>query len=176
MNDDFEKIINSADIQKQVSRVAAEISFYIRKNHIEVLDILWIADGAMFFAADVMRQISGKIRASSIKVSSYGDSLKSNKSPAFEADMSKYKGCDVLVIDDILDTGLTMSLIVECLLKSGVKSARSCVMFNKKIKNKKMENADFCGMPVEDKFILGYGLDFKGLYRNLPDVWAYLGK
>lgn len=172
-----ELLIDSESIKSAVAKVAEEINAHAVSRGIKQLHILWVADGAIMFAADLLRAIpqSLEIRVSCIRSSSYGDALSPAHEPLIEGDLGRFKGCDVLVVDDVLDTGSTMAAILDSLGAAGVKSAKSCVLISKRVPFRRAVEADFKCFEAGSEFVYGYGLDFMGLYRNLPDICIFRG-
>lgn len=170
-----EILFDSARIKSAVEKVAIEISCYVSSNGIRRLDVLWVAEGAVMFAADLLRALPPDLqtRVSSIRVSSYGDALSPVGEPVLQGDIRRFKDRDVLVVDDVLDTGGTMRALLEALKSAGARSVKSCVLISKRFSGKRAVEADFKCFEAGSEFVYGYGLDFKGMYRNLADICIY---
>lgn len=136
------------------------------------LTILAVLTGSLVFLSDLIRRLPLKIRIEVMSASSYPGRATVSKSVALamppEAD---FAGRDVLIVDDILDSGRTLAAIVRQVNSSRPASLRSCVLLSKQRRDvaERIE-ADFCGFEVEPEFVVGYGLDFDDLYRDLPDI------
>jgi len=128
-----------------------------------------VMDGGMIFAADLIRQISLPLTVTPIKASSYGNATISSGKvdlpwPIPDCILEK----DILLIDDILDTGRTLTELKVLLLAKGARSVSTCVLLRKE--SSAHHQADYIGFEITDTFVVGYGLDLAGLYRNLPDL------
>ena len=130
-----------------------------------------LINGAVMFTADLMREIDNPVRLDCIRVSSYGSKTRSIGAPqivhSLTLDIMKR---DVLLIDDILDTGKTLKLVSELVRDLSPASLRTCVLLDKKGRREVAIDADFVGFEIPDKFVVGYGLDFAERYRNLPCI------
>ncbi|WP_455258776.1 hypoxanthine phosphoribosyltransferase [Peptoniphilus asaccharolyticus] len=157
------------DISKEVG---AKISEDYKDKNLLVISIL---KGALFFTAELTKHITPVTKIDFMMTSSYGDGeinigkVKVIKDIDYDLD-----GYDVLIVDDILDTGITMEFLVDHLKKKNPTSIKTCVMFNKQERRAADISADYIGMEIEDKFLVGYGLDFKDRYRNIPYVFCVL--
>ena len=130
-----------------------------------------IINGALLFAADLLREIRRPIRLDCIRVSSYRNDTRSLGRPEIVHSLTiDIANRHVLLIDDILDTGKTLSVVVNLIRKLNPASVRTCVLLDKKGRREVEFEADFVGFPIPDRFVVGCGLDFNHLYRNLPDL------
>lgn len=136
--------------------------------------MLWLAEGAFVFAADLARAIDCDIRVRSVRASSYGNAFKSSGTVSVNADFSEYKNMRVLIVDDIFDTGRTLAEISRRLLKEGATEIKTCVMLKKNTREKRnFPPPDFFGFEIPDEYVFGYGLDAAEKFRNLPDIRFY---
>lgn len=160
-------LVSEDDIRARVNELGAEIQ---KDLHSDELTLLVVLHGSIFFSADLMRAISLPLYLESIRVSSYhGGTTSSGTVKLDQAPLSELAGKDVLVVDDILDTGRTLNAVVSHLRDEiGVASARSCVLLDKNVERAVEFEADYVGFKIEDAFVVGYGLDYMGKYRNLP--------
>ncbi|MBN1156968.1 hypoxanthine phosphoribosyltransferase [Candidatus Woesearchaeota archaeon] len=168
---DIEKILITENcIKARLRGIANEINKRYSDKDIHCVVVL---SGAIVFFADLMRALSRhgfKVTYSLIKLSSYSKA-KSTGKIAVEMDIGRVEGKDVVVIEDIADTGLTLDHLRNHLLnEKKAKSVKVCVLFNKMTKKTAEVNLDFIGFKVPDQFIVGYGLDFDQRYRELPFV------
>lgn len=132
-----------------------------------------ILKGAVIFAADLVREISGPVQMDFMAVGSYGDAAQSSGAVRIIKDLDETAaGRDVLLIEDIVDTGLTLRYLREYLLGQGPRSLKVCVLLDKADRRKVDVQVDYVGFRIPDAFVVGYGLDFAGRYRNVPDVLA----
>jgi hypoxanthine phosphoribosyltransferase len=125
----------------------------------------------MIFCSDLIRQIPIPMKIGLLTVSSYpGKSLSTQGSQVLHNQLGDLRGRHVLVVDDILDSGGTLRLIVPMLKDSGAETVRSCVLLRKDRPTAKATPVDYWGFEIPDEFVVGYGLDYNNYYRNLPDI------
>ncbi len=170
MRDDIEQIIlDEPTIAHRVDELASEITATYRGQRLMVLAVL---NGSLFFAADLLRRIPIPLEFDVIKVRSYGDSTQSSGSLRYDFDhLPNPAGRHVLIVDDILDSGLTLRGISGRLLEQGTaRSIRACVLLRKQRPRQMEVPIDFLGFEIEDRFVVGYGLDYAERYRNLPFI------
>ncbi len=170
LNKDVLKILASkADIENIVSDLAAQISEdYNGKN----LLMLCILKGAVVFMGDLMKHISIPTQIDFMKVSSYGSSTESSGTINIVLDLHRkdLSNLDILIVEDIIDSGKTLSYLVEYLLLKGAKSVKTCTMLDKPSRRVVDFTPDYCGMTIPDEFVVGYGLDYDEDYRALPYI------
>jgi len=161
-------LYTEAQIKRRVRGLAREIKAVYGKNEFTIVALI---NGAVMFTADLMREIDNPVRLDCIRVSSYGAKTQSVGTPPIVADLPlDIMGRDVLLIDDILDTGKTLALVSTLARKLKPASLRSCVLLDKKARREVEFEADFVGFQIPNKFVVGYGLDFAERYRNLPCI------
>ena len=125
----------------------------------------------LFFTADLTREIGGKIYLEFMQLSSYeGENTTGTIKLKKDIDFSEIKGKDVLIIEDIVDTGITLNYTLEHIKKAGANSVKVCTLLNKPSRRKIKVPIDYVGFEIENKFVLGYGMDYDQLYRNLPYI------
>lgn len=164
----FAKVLISAEaIQLRVAEIAESIE---RDYQGGVLCMVALLTGAFVFAADLVRRLPLRLAIEFIRVSSYVGTRSTGKVVISDEVASGVAGRDVLLVDDILDTGLTLSAVRRRLLDAGARSVRTCVLLAKKKRRDVELVPDYCGFEIEDEFVVGYGLDYNGRYRNLPDI------
>ncbi len=135
------------------------------------LALIGIINGAVIFLADLIRQIKLPLQLDCIRVSSYRDEIKPVRTPEIIDHIRiDLEGVDVLLVDDILDTGNTLSKITEMIRRMQPASLKTCVLLDKQTTRKIEFNADFIGFKIPDEFVVGYGLDFAERYRQLPCI------
>jgi len=166
---DLEAVLfTESQIKRRVRGLAAEIKQVYGEGEFTLVSLI---NGAVMFTADLMREIDNPVRLDCVRVSSYGAKTKTVGAPQIVASLTlDIKNRDVLIIDDILDTGKTLSLVTELALKLKPSSLRSCVLLDKKARREVEFEADFVGFEIPNKFVVGYGLDFAERYRNLPCI------
>ena len=166
---DFEKILfDEVAIQNRIRALGEEVNKAYAGNE---LTVIAIANGALVFAADLIRKINLPVRFDSIHVNSYQNQIKPVSSPEIISNIRlDIRGSDVLLIDDILDTGNTLIEVSKKLQLMHPNSLKTCVLLDKKVPRRVEIKADFTGFEISDKFVAGYGLDFAGYYRQLPCI------
>jgi len=166
---DLERVlVTEAAIKRRLSKLGAEISACYGRQEITVVAIV---NGAVFFAADLLRRITTPIRLDCIRVSSYRNSSKPVAPPRIlDSLLLDVENRHVLLIDDILDTGKTLSVVVKEITKRKPASVRTCVLLDKQGRRIVHLEADFVGFQIPDHFVVGYGLDFAERYRNLSSI------
>jgi hypoxanthine phosphoribosyltransferase len=133
------------------------------------LTVVALMNGSLWFAADLLRRIDLPLRLETLRVSSYHGGRESSGVVQFEESwLPEVKGREVLVLDDILDSGRTLDAVCRRLLHAGqASSVRSCVLLRKNKERAVPFEADYVGFDLEDEFVVGFGLDYQGRYRNL---------
>ncbi len=169
MHQDLESIlITREEIAAKVAELGRQIS---RDYEGEEFLAVVVLKGAIIFAADLLRQIDGNVVMDSIAVSSYGASTQSSGVVRFLKDLDEsIEGRHVMVVEDIIDTGLTLKYLIENLLSRKPKSLKICPLLDKPSRRQVDIVPDYCGFQIPDRFVVGYGLDFAQRYRQLPDV------
>lgn len=172
LDSDLDRIlVTREDIQKRIAQLGAEITAHYREKNTEELTMICITNGAIVFGADLLRAIDLYVRLDCVRVSSY----QNEDSPVTEPEIIDQirldiGGRDVLLVDDILDTGKTLHKLV-CILKSfGPSSLRTCVLLEKQGRLQTNYRAHYTGFKIPNEFVVGYGLDFAERYRNLPHI------
>lgn len=161
-------LLNEEQIANRVSELAREISDYYRNEEVTVICVL---SGALVFTSDLIRRLSIPSRLDCLRAESYGNSTSSTQPPRITNPLkTDIENQHVLLIDDILDTGNTLSAILAHLTQAKPASLRSCVLLDKKERREIDIHADHVGFSIPDAFAVGYGLDFAENYRNLPCI------
>lgn len=162
--------------EEKLAQIAKEVGDRISKDY-EGKNVLIISilKGALFFTSDLTKNIKPVTKIDFIMTSSYGDGEINTGSVQIKKDIDyELDGYDVIIVDDILDTGITMEFLINHLKQKNPKSIKTCVLFNKQARRQANIQADYIGMQIDDKFLVGYGLDFKDRYRNIPYVFCVL--
>ncbi len=167
--DIFEELMSEEELDKTVSDIAARINADYEGKELVIVGIL---KGSVIFLADLLRKITvDGCQLDFLQASSYHSGSVSSGNVKIVKDVTcNVKERDVLVVEDILDTGNTLSFVKEHLLSKGASSVKICTLFDKPGRRKKPVTADYTGKVIEDLFIVGYGLDYSERYRNLPYV------
>ena len=172
INADLEKVILSAEeINSRILEIAEEINQHYQDTVREII-LITLLDGAIVFTADLIRHLSVPIRLDCIRVSSYGNSTNPETAPRILGSLkSDVADKHVLLVDDILDTGNTMKKVFTEISAKKPASLKTCVFLDKPERRQNNFQADWSGFSIPDEFVVGYGLDYAGRYRELP----YLG-
>jgi hypoxanthine phosphoribosyltransferase len=161
-------LLPRAEIEAAVSRLASEITRdYNDKNPI----LIGILKGVFVFMADLVRLLDFPLEVDFVRLSSYGSGRQtSGRVKVVQGLRSSIKGRHVLVVEDIVDTGITIAFLLDYLKKQNPASLRLCSLTEKPSRRQVPVTIDYLGFTVPDKFVVGYGLDFDEQYRNLPDI------
>ena len=169
---DIEKIlISSEEIDRITTRIAAEIDRdYAGKD--KNLILLCILKGSIVFMGDLMKKITVPLEIDCMKVSSYGAGTVTTGTVNIHLDLIRpdLDKCDILIVEDIIDSGVTLSYLTKYLKGKGAKSVRTCTLLDKPSRRKVDFVPDYCGVEIPDEFVIGYGLDYNERYRALPFV------
>jgi hypoxanthine phosphoribosyltransferase len=158
--------------REQISEMVKSLGKRISEDYAgEDLVLVGVLKGGFIFLADLMREITIPVDMDLIAVSSYGASTRSSGVVRIIKDIDlDIVGKHVLIVEDLVDTGLTLSHLKDLFNTRGPKSVKVCTAFDKPSRRKIEIEIEYNGIEVPDKFIVGYGLDYAGRYRNLPDV------
>jgi hypoxanthine phosphoribosyltransferase len=159
-------LIDEVVIHRRVANLAKRFEQDCRDNGVDTVTVVLILDGALLFAADFMRHLDMKIKVETINASSYYGGTQSTGEVKIDR-VPVVLNQDILLIDDIFDTGLTMESVRKLLLEKGAASVTTCALLDKQVSEYK---CDLVGFEIPDEFVVGYGLDYEGHYRNLPYV------
>jgi hypoxanthine phosphoribosyltransferase len=173
MHGDIERIlIPRQEIARRVRELAQQIiADHQAKDGSPDLTIVPILTGAMIFCGDLIREMPIAMKIGLMTVSSYpGRSVSSQGAQVIQQQLANVKDRHVLVLDDILDSGHTMRLVVPTLRELGAASVRTCVLLRKDRPIAKEVVVDYIGFEIPDEFVVGYGLDYNDYYRNVPDI------
>ncbi|WP_456383744.1 hypoxanthine phosphoribosyltransferase [Persephonella sp.] len=163
-------LIPEDQIKQKVKQLASQISQDYRDKELLVVGIL---KGSFIFMADLVRELQVKTYIDFMQVSSYHTSMESSGEVIFVKDIgSDIKGKDVLIVDDIIDTGRTLKALVEALSQRQPRSLKTCVLLDKKERREVDYDADYVGFEIPDRFVIGYGLDWAEEGRTLKDIYA----
>ena len=168
-----EILVSEEEINEICNRLAKQISEDYKDKKLYLICIL---KGSLPFTADIMKRLTCDCILDFMSVSSYNGTQTSgfvNIKKDLDTDVS---GCDVLIIEDILETGITLSRVKEILIDRGVNSVKICTLLDKSVNRTVDIEADYVGKVIPDKFVIGYGLDYNEKYRNLPFVGVLSSK
>jgi hypoxanthine phosphoribosyltransferase len=166
---DLERVLfDEPAIHRRLDDIAAQISEDYRQQELTVIAVL---HGSLMFVADLLRRIPLPLKLECLSVASYHGKAQTSGEVIFkQITLPDVVGRDVLILDDILDSGHTLAAIYETLATAKPRSIRICVLLSKKKQRAREVGTDYVGFEIEDEFVVGYGLDFRERYRNLPYI------
>jgi len=163
-------LISRDDIAKAVDRLACEIQRDYQGKQPLLIGVL---KGSFVFMADLIRQLDLPPELDFVRLSSYGSARESSgKVRVVQGVKTSIKGRDVLVVEDIVDTGITISFLLDYLKKKKPASLKLCTLTDKPSRHRVPVSINYLGFTVPNKFIVGYGLDYDERFRNLPDIYV----
>jgi len=165
----LEILITKEEIEKKVK----ELSEKIEEDYPNPENLLFIGilKGAFVFLADLIRKINFPVEVDFIELSSYGDKVHSSGDIKVVKGLEKtIKGKDIIIVEDIIDSGHTLSFLLNHIKKKAPKSLKICSLTSKPARRKKRVKIDYLGFKIPNKFVVGYGMDYDGKYRNLPEI------
>lgn len=163
-------LIPEEKIQNKLSQLAKEIENSFPKN--EDIYVICVLKGSVMFCVDLVKHINNPVQMEFIRISSYGNETKSsNNLQAIDLTLPNLNEKNVLIVEDIIDTGLTARFLTDLFkIKHHPKKVLFVSLLNKKCARQIDIEPDFYGFDIDDKFVVGYGLDYKGYFRNLPYI------
>ena len=169
MQADLDRILfDEATIHRRLDELAARISDDYRNRELTIIAIL---NGSVILMADLLRRIPLPVKLDCLSVASYQGGIKPTGDPVFrQVLLPDVAGRHVLILDDVLDSGVTLATIREKLETAGPLSVRICVLLEKKKIRTRTIDPDYVGFEIADEFVVGYGLDYMERYRNLPCI------
>lgn len=165
-------ICSAADVSAAIARIAREITDSLGDTHPLVLSVM---GGAVVFAGTLLPQLAFPLDFDYLHVTRYGDKTAGSEVRWISAPRTEIAGRVVLVLDDILDEGVTLAAIKQRMLESGAKACYTAVLADKAIGKRKPIGADFVGLKLPNRYVFGFGMDVKGAWRNLPAIYAVKG-
>jgi hypoxanthine phosphoribosyltransferase len=163
----MDTLISTLDIQERVRTLAGEI----RSDHPNGVHLVCVLKGAFVFLADLARALEGNTTLDFIAVSSYGSGTTSSGQVQLIKDLgAPIEGRDVIIVEDIVDTGLTLTYLQDILRQRAPRSLKTACLLSKPSRRKVNVKVEYVGFTIEDKFVVGYGLDYGEKYRNLPYI------
>jgi hypoxanthine phosphoribosyltransferase len=161
-------LIDAATLQEGVARLAGQID---RDQDGRPLLLVGILKGSIFFLCDLAKKLQTPVSVDFLQVSSYGKGTKSSGNVQLQRDLTTdVAGREILIVEDIVDTGRTLQKIVELLATRRPKSVRICSLLKKRVATNSAIPVDYLGFTIDDHFVVGYGLDYAESYRNLPYI------
>ena len=168
----IEPMISVEQLKKRVSELAGLISAdYPDSSNAPELRLIGVLKGSFVFLADLMRQIKRDVSIDFLSVSSYGNSTRSSRNPKIQQDLTcEISGLDVVLVEDIVDTGTTLKHIYDVLEQRKPHSLRTVALLDKPSRRVTQISPSYVGFKISDKFVVGYGLDYSQHFRNRPDI------
>lgn len=168
---DIDELISAKSIAARVESLAKEIGTFFENS--EKLIVVGLLRGSFVFIADLVRELKMPVEVDFMEVSSYGNAMESSREVRILKDLrGEIEGCDVLLVEDIIDTGHTMQHVQTLLQSRGPKKMEVCALLDKPSRREVDVYARWIGFEIPDEFVVGYGIDYAQLNRNLP----YIGK
>jgi hypoxanthine phosphoribosyltransferase len=163
----MQTLLSADQIQRRVRELAGEI----RADHPENVHLVCVLKGAFMFLADLARAMAGEATLDFMAVSSYGASTKSSGQVQVLKDLgSTIEGRDVVIVEDIVDTGLTLTYLQDILRARSPRNLRTACLLSKPSRRQVDVKVEYVGFTIEDQFVVGYGLDYAERYRHLPYI------
>ncbi|MGL4453363.1 MAG: hypoxanthine phosphoribosyltransferase [Sarcina sp.] len=161
--------------EEQISEKIKVVGEVIRNDYKDKpIYVLSLLRGSFIFAADLVRAIDGQVQVGFMTTSSYGHGEESTGVVNVVNDIpDDIKGLDVLIVDDIIDTGITMDFVINHVKKLGANSVKICTLLDKPSRRTKNLKPDYCCFEIEDLFVVGYGLNYGDFYRNVPYIFNW---
>lgn len=168
MNNDIEKVLfDQEQLNKRMDELAKELNQKYQGQEPIVVPVM---TGAMIFAADMVKRLDFKLKVDPIKASSYAGTTSTGEVKLVQDIKSDVQGRSILFMEDIIDTGRTLKFLSELMKKRGAKSVEVCCMLDKPDTRQVDFQANYFGFKAPNAFLVGYGLDYDGFYRNLPYI------
>lgn len=166
---DLKVLLTEEQLQRRIYEISQELNDFYKNENIYVISVL---KGSVMFTIDLVKHLKMPLSMEFIKLSSYGSGFVSTgKVNAVDISLPDLNGKNVLIIEDIIDTGLTAKFLIDFMhLNFRTKSLKFCSLLDKKETRKTNVEPDYYGFEIGNQFVVGYGLDYEGLYRNLPYI------
>jgi hypoxanthine phosphoribosyltransferase len=170
MTEELKLLFAKKDIASTVARLAKEISVDYANKQLVLIGVL---KGAFMFLADLVRQLTIPVEIEFMRITSYGSQKESSGEIIIKKDVElSLEGKDILIIEDIVDTGLSLSFLLDHLRAHNPSSLKVCALIDKKSRREVEAQVDYIGFEMDEGFIVGYGIDFNEGYRALPEIFV----
>ena len=166
-------MIPEDDLRRRVGELARDIDRDYADS--ERLIAIGVLKGSVFFLVDLLQQVTVPVQVDFFQTSSYGEGTSPGEVRIRKDIDLSVRGADVLLVEDIVDTGYTLRTILDLLRFRGAKSVKLCALLDKAVRREVEVPIDYRGFEIEDHFVVGYGLDLADYYRNLPYIGIYEG-
>ncbi|MCR5271830.1 MAG: hypoxanthine phosphoribosyltransferase [Lachnospiraceae bacterium] len=168
MQDKIRVLVSEEDVDKRIEELGKKISELYGD---ETVHLICVLKGGVFFMCELAKRITSPVSMDFMSVSSYGSDTKSSGVVKIIKDLDEsIQGKNVLVVEDIIDSGRTLSYLLEILKSRGPKTLRLCTLLDKPDRRVVNVDVDYVGFEIPDEFVVGYGLDYDQKYRNLPYI------
>ncbi|MBP7212212.1 hypoxanthine phosphoribosyltransferase [bacterium] len=166
---EIKKLFSEEVLQTRIQELAKEINKTYKNEEISLICVL---KGSVMFMTDLAKYLTMPVRMEFIRLSSYGTAFSSSgKVNPVDINLPDLNGKNVLIIEDIIDTGITAKFLIDLINdRFNTKTTRFCSLLDKKSKRENDMQPDFAGFEIENLFVVGYGLDYEGYYRNIPYI------
>ena len=173
MSDKISVLISEEDVEKRIQEIGSAIS---KEYEGKCVHLICVLKGGVFFACELAKRISVPVTIDFMSVSSYGDDTKSSGVVRIVKDLDEsLKDKDVLIVEDIIDSGNTLYYLMDVLQRRKPASLHLCTLLDKPDRRVKDVKVDYTGFEIPDEFVVGYGLDYAQKYRNLPYIGVVEG-
>lgn len=173
MAETIRELVSEEEVEKRVCELGRQISEDYAGRQVHLICVL---KGGEFFMCELAKRITVPVSMDFMSVSSYGDGTASSGVVKIAKDLDEsLEGKDVLIVEDIIDSGRTLSYLIQILEKRGPKSLKLCTLLDKPERRVKPVTVDYVGFNIPDEFVVGYGLDYAQKYRNLPYIGVVEG-
>ena len=173
MAETIRELVSEEEVEKRVCELGRQISEDYAGRQVHLICVL---KGGVFFMCELAKRITVPVSMDFMSVSSYGDGTASSGVVKIAKDLDEsLEGKDVLIVEDIIDSGRTLSYLIQILEKRGPKSLKLCTLLDKPERRAKPVTVDYVGFNIPDEFVVGYGLDYAQKYRNLPYIGVVEG-
>ena len=168
------KLYSKEAIEETVKRLAAMIE---KDYDAEKIIFICLLKGSFMFTSDLVRQVANPSRVDFIRVSSYGNGTSTSGTVTVTKDLEEnIEGENVIIVEDIIDSGLTLKYVKEMLAGRNPKSVKICALLDKRARRETEMEGDYIGFTMDDGFVVGYGIDYAEQYRNLPEIYVVEGE
>ncbi|MCP4365566.1 MAG: hypoxanthine phosphoribosyltransferase [Planctomycetes bacterium] len=169
MKEDVDRVVaTEEEIRQKVQEISRQLAGDYKGKDLTLIGIL---NGSLVFLSDVIRQLPFSMRLDTIGASTYGNSTSPKAETVLLSQLRvDIEGRDVLLVDDIIDTGKTLRKVVEDIKSCNPRTLKTCVLLNRKSRRSEDIEPDYTGFEIGDDFVVGYGLDYNNCYRNLPYI------
>ena len=168
MSEKIKVLLSEEEVDSRIKQIAAKVSKDYAGKEIHLICVL---KGGVFFTCELAKRITVPVSLDFMSVSSYGDDTKSSGVVKIVKDLDQpLEGKDVLIVEDIIDSGRTLSYLIEILKQRNPNSIRLCTLLDKPERRVRDVRVDYCCFNIPDEFVVGYGLDYAQKYRNLPFI------